>query len=399
MKRRIAIILIFISMASLLTGCWSKRELNELSIATAIGIDKSGDKYTVSVQLMNPSEIAGQKSSGQRAASVVYKAEGKSIFEALRRMTLSTSRRIYVSHVRVIIFGEQVSREGIKDLLDFLSRDHEMRSNVYMLTAKNSRAEDVLSVLSVIEKIAANKIYLSLRSSEQSWAATSVVKLDELIDSISSKGRDAVMNGVLVKGNLEIGSTNENIKNSQPPAILAIDNIGVFKKDKLIGWLSEKEGIGYNQVMGKIKSTVVTVNSPEGGNVGIEIKNSKSSVKGKVENGKPKIYIDFKASGNVGDVQSTVDVTKAENIRKLEAETEKNMEKNMKEIIERAQKEFQSDIFGFGEAIRRSNPKEWKKIEKNWHNEFKDLSVDINTTVTIKQIGTTTKPIPGEIKE
>ncbi|MDW8802541.1 Ger(x)C family spore germination protein [Clostridium sp. A1-XYC3] len=399
MKRRIAIILIFISMASLLTGCWSKRELNELSIATAIGIDKSGDKYTVSVQLMNPSEIAGQKSSGQRAASVVYKAEGKSIFEALRRMTLSTSRRIYVSHVRVIIFGEQVSREGIKDLLDFLSRDHEMRSNVYMLTAKNSRAEDVLSILSVVEKIAANKIYLSLRSSEQSWAATSVVKLDELIDSISSKGRDAVMNGVLVKGNLEIGSTNENIKNSQPPAILAIDNIGVFKKDKLIGWLSEKEGIGYNQIMGKIKSTVVTVNSPEGGNVGIEIKNSKSSVKGKVENGKPKIYIDFKASGNVGDVQSTVDVTKAENIRKLEAETEKNMEKNMKEVIERAQKEFQSDIFGFGEAIRRSNPKEWKKIEKNWNNGFKDLPVDINTTVTIKQIGTTTKPIPGEIKE
>ncbi|MCT8976562.1 Ger(x)C family spore germination protein [Clostridium sp. CX1] len=399
MKRRIAIILIFISMASLLTGCWSKRELNELSIATAIGIDKSGDKYTVSVQLMNPSEIAGQKSSGQRAASVVYKAEGKSIFEALRRMTLSTSRRIYVSHVRVIIFGEQVSREGIKDLLDFLSRDHEMRSNVYMLTAKNSRAEDVLSVLSVIEKIAANKIYLSLRSSEQSWAATSVVKLDELINSISSKGRDAVMNGVLVKGNLEIGSTNENIKNSQPPATLAIDNIGVFKKDKLIGWLSEKEGIGYNQITGKIKSTVVTVNSPEGGNVGIEIKNSKSSVKGKVENGKPKIYIDFKASGNVGDVQSTVDVTKTENIRKLEAETEKNMEKNMKEVIERAQKEFQSDIFGFGEAIRRSNPKEWKKVERNWNNKFKDLSVDINTTVTIKQIGTTTKPIPGEIKE
>lgn len=399
MKRRIAIILIFILMASLLTGCWSKRELNELSIATAIGIDKSGDKYTVSVQLMNPSEIAGQKSSGQRAASVVYKAEGKSIFEALRRMTLSTSRKIYVSHVRVIIFGEQVSREGIKDLLDFLSRDHEMRSNVYMLTAKNSRAEDVLSVLSVIEKIAANKIYLSLRSSEQSWAATSVVKLDELINSISSNGRDAVMNGVLVKGNLEIGSTNENIKNSQPPATLAIDNIGIFKKDKLIGWLSEKEGIGYNQITGKIKSTVVTVNSPEGGNVGIEIKNSKASVKGKVENGKPKIYIDFKASGNVGDVQSTVDVTKAENIRKLEAETEKNMEKNMKEVIGRAQKEFQSDIFGFGEAIRRSNPKEWKKIEKNWHNEFKDLSVDINTTVTIKQIGTTTKPIPGEIKE
>lgn len=399
MRKRVAIVLILIIISNLFTGCWSKKELNELSIATALGIDKSDDKYIISVQLINPTEIAAQKSSGQSAATIVYKAEGKSVFEALRRMTMVTSRKVYLSHVRVIVFGEQVAREGLKNLLDFLSRDTEMRANVYLLVSRNSKAEDVLGILTTLERISANKVYMSLKSTEEFWASASAVMLDEFIDSIGSKGKDAVMSGVTVKGNAEEAGTNENMKRSRGYGILTIDNIGVFKKDKLIEWLKENESIGYNQIIGKLKSTIVTIDSPEGESVGIEIKESKSSVRGKIEDGKPKIYINFQASGDVADVQSSIDIKKTENIDKLEKEAEKRMEKNMKAVIEKAQKELKSDIFGFGEAFRRSNPREWKKLQKNWDEEFKNIPVEIKISVTIKGIGTIGKPIPAEIKE
>ena len=42
------------------------------------------------------------------------------------------------------------------------------------------------------------------------------------------------------------------------------------------------------------------------------------------------------------------------------------MKETINQTIETVQKQYKSDIFGFGEAIHRSNPKEWKKIKKQW---------------------------------
>ncbi|UZM97818.1 hypothetical protein OL548_22945 [Lysinibacillus sp. MHQ-1] len=42
----------------LLSGCWSKRELNELAIVVALGIDKVEDEFEITVQIVDPSEVS-----------------------------------------------------------------------------------------------------------------------------------------------------------------------------------------------------------------------------------------------------------------------------------------------------------------------------------------------------
>ncbi|MBH9787576.1 Ger(x)C family spore germination protein, partial [Clostridioides difficile] len=37
----------------LLSGCWSKRELNELAIVVALGIDKIDEEYEITVQIVD----------------------------------------------------------------------------------------------------------------------------------------------------------------------------------------------------------------------------------------------------------------------------------------------------------------------------------------------------------
>lgn len=61
MKRTGLLLCICISIVVFVTGCWNRRELNELAIAVGMGIDKSGDQYEVSVQVVEPSEVAGKK--------------------------------------------------------------------------------------------------------------------------------------------------------------------------------------------------------------------------------------------------------------------------------------------------------------------------------------------------
>ena len=48
-------ILLFLILTLLLSGCWSKRELHELAIVVALGIDKVDEDFEVSIQVVDPS--------------------------------------------------------------------------------------------------------------------------------------------------------------------------------------------------------------------------------------------------------------------------------------------------------------------------------------------------------
>jgi spore germination protein KC len=105
----------------IVTGCWNRKELDQISLATAIGIDKKGDAYDISVQLLNSDEIAGNKGGGQRLPVVTLQiGRGETVFESFRKLTTSSPRKILSSHLRIIVLGEDMAEEGIAKVLDLL---------------------------------------------------------------------------------------------------------------------------------------------------------------------------------------------------------------------------------------------------------------------------------------
>lgn len=396
MKKKLVCLLAMIIFTGILSGCWSKRELDELALASAIGIDKADNGYLLTVQIINPGEIAGQKSTGRSVPVLTYRTTGKTIFEALRRLTVEAPRRIYTAHIRVVVLGEELARDGIAGALDFLARDHEMRTDFYILVAKDVKAETVLSMLTVLEDIPAFDIFGSLETSDKVWAATHKVQLDELIVNIIGKGINPVLTGVLVSGNANIGASMENLQNTKLSALLKIGNVAVFKKDKLVGWFNEEESIGFNAIMSNIKGSVTTLPFPEGGMLTVEVMQTEVAIKSKVVNGKPRIELDYRAEGNVGEVQCDIDLTNPESIAEIENLWNVLSEKRLRNAIKKAQEDFASDVFGFGNAFHRQNPKVWKSLQKNWETEFVDLPVDIKVISKIRRIGTITNPIKGK---
>lgn len=397
MRKRVFKYIVLLLVVNLLSGCWSKKDLNELAIVTAIGIDKTEEGYSVSIQVLNPSELAGKTSSG-RTEVVRFIKSGETVFEALRKLSMDTPRRIYLAHLREVVFGEEIAREGIGKALDFISRDHEMRTDFYITVAKGSSAADILNVQTAVEKVPANKLFSALENSESVWAATKTVKLDELINSIVSKGKEPILTGIYVYGNPEYGSNIENVHNVSPETGLRLDYLGVFKNDKLIGWLNMNESKGFNYITDNVKSTVVTAELDDG-KVTIETLRSKSKVSGKMEKGKPVITINITSEGNVADTESNIDLTKPENIKKLEKEYSENVKKKVLTSVQKVQEDFQSDIFGFGEVIHRSNPKAWKDLEENWDETFATLDVKVHVKADIRRLGTITESFQKETKE
>lgn len=386
MKQKYRLFVIFSVITLILSGCWGRTELNELAIVTAIGFDKAEEGYEVSVQVLNPGEIAGKNSTG-RTEVVTFKTTGDTVFEALRKLSTSVPRSIFVSHLREVIFGEEFAKDGIGKALDFLSRDHEMRTDFYLTIAKDTSAYNILNVQTNLENIPANHLFYTLTLAEEKWAPGKVVRLDELIDSIVSKGKQPVLTGVYIKGDPKEGRKIQNTQQISPTTSLHIDNIGVLKNDKLVGWLNEDESKGFNYITDNVHSTIITLPC-ENGRVSIETSHTKTKLKGKIVDGKPKIDINLKTEGDIGEIQCKVDILNKEQIKVLEKKYEDDVREKIEAVIHKIKNDYQSDIFGFGEVIRRSEPSEWKGMMEDWNNELPNLDIAIHVDAHIRGLGT-----------
>lgn len=382
-----------------LTGCWDRRELDELGISVAMGIDKVGGQYQVTAQVVQPGEVAQKKTSNGASTPVtLFDATGQTIYEAIRKMTTVSPRKIYGSHLRVAVFGEQLAREGIGEALDLLSRDYELRTDFYLLVARGTTAATALSILTPLEKVPANKIYQSIETSEKVWS-TVAVTLDEFIADYVSDGKAPVLSGIRVKGNDELGRSMENIERIRPASELQNAGLAAFRKDRLIGWLSEEESIAYNYILNNIKSTVHHVACPQGGNIALDVIRSDAELKGYMKNRRPHIDVELRLEENVGEVECRIDLTREESIKELERRTQQSLRRMLDHAVKQAQSKHKADIFGFGDAIHRSDPKAWKTFKSDWERHFEDAVVNVRVKVKIKQIGTVTNSFFEKEKE
>jgi len=394
-----SLLCLMVTLLIFVSGCWNSRELNALAIAVGMGIDKSGDLYKVSVQIVVPNEVAGKK-TGISTPVVLKQATGRTLFEALRKITTVSSRKVYMSHLRILVFGESLAREGIGKVLDFLSRDPEMRQDFFIVVARQTDAENALSVLTHLDRIPAYKLFSTLKVSERVWAPTTTVTLDKLISELVSAGKQPVLTGLRVVGDQARDGSKKNIEYINPPVKLMYSGMAVFKGDKLIGWLSEDESATYTMVKNKLKSTTGSVTCPGGeGILTVEVIRAKTKVKGSIVDGQPRIHIDIRHEVNIGEDQCGLVLTKTEMITKLEEMINQKLEKYIEDNIKRVQNKYKVDIFGFGEVIHRSNPKEWRKLKNNWDQTFKDIPVTAKVTHKFQYMGSVSNSFLEKIKK
>lgn len=385
----ITVTLISILLNLSLAGCWNSRELNSLAFATSMGFDKTENGILLTVQVFNPRAIASQKSVNETSV-IVYTEQGKDAMEIIRRMITQSPRKINVTHLQTIVFSEEFAKDGISDVLDFFSREHQFRTDLYFAVAKESSASNILNTLTKLDTNPSDKLFSSIKSSDQVWAGSRSVKIIELTNSIIADGKSAVLTGVEVIENSKDKDTVETLEEMKTDPV-QIEGLAVFQKDKFVGWLNEDESKGYNYIMGTVPSTVGYVEDKSIAKVTLEVTGTNTKQKADVLNGKPAINVDIDVNANIEGTNAEFDVTKEENIKKIEKLAEDKVRKLCDEVLEKAQKNLDSDIFGFGEVIHRANPNLWRSLKNNWDQKFTNLPVNLNITYKIRGTGTITK--------
>jgi spore germination protein KC len=234
-----------------------------------------------------------------------------------------------------------------------------------------------------------------LKHSEKYWVPFSTLKIDELDHELSSSSKEAVITAVEIKGSIEEGQQKKNAESIVPENYLQYTNVGVFRGDKLIGYLGIPEAAGYKYLTNNVSSTVVEMPCNKNHKDVTELIHTETMVRGKVQKNKPSIHVQVNAEANIAELQCQADLLNLDVIHTLEKKTEQTIRFNIDKALQKAQKQYHTDIFSFGEKIHHSNPKEWKKIEGKWPQVFSSLPVEVDVKVRIRNFGKVNRSAPS----
>ncbi|MBW5447957.1 Ger(x)C family spore germination protein [Cohnella sp. CFH 77786] len=403
MYKAIRLTLVWALAAAFLSGCWNRRELNEIAVTTTIGLDRLNDgNILLSDQLLYAPAISpiGGGGGGDRAPVTLLSETGEGIQLAARKMTMKVSKKIYVGQLQILVLGEKLARSGVADVLDHIARDHEYRRDFFVIVAKGMTANEVLRIFTPLESIPANKLRDSLDSSSKAWGASGAIQIGEFLSALTAKGQDPVLSGVTIQGNPEEGSEKESVARIQVRSELAYTGYAVFKKDRLLGWLNQRESKGVNYVRGKIKSTSVSVPCPEGKHtITVELLNTKAKMKPKLVNGEPAVNVKISAEASIADAQCNIDMSNPATINAIEKLVNEEIRDTVKDAVKTAQTDYKADIFGFGSAFARSKPKYWSGVEKKWSEAFPEIRVQVSVSTKIREIFKTKRSLIRQMRE
>lgn len=396
---RLLFFLVFIVMTLLLSGCWSRKELTDLAIVAAIGIDKNEEgRYVGTLQIINPGNVAGGMQGGgggsQGPPVSVVTGTGNSIVELSRRTSRKLSRRLYYAHTNLVVISEDLAKEeSINNILDPLERDAEFRSTAIIVIAQGTKASDMVKVLTAIDKIPANKVIKTLKFTERTWGENISVNMQDAIKTLVSPGKELVVSGFRVSGDVAKGKKIENTQQTEPSSLLYAGSLAIFKTGKLTAWIDGETARGSVFLLDKLKASAIAVKW-EGKDEAIiyELIRQKTKVIAKMEKGKPRVSIEVQAEGNIGEARVPIDLNNPDVLLKIEKAIEKEIKKEISMAVKQAQKN-KSDIFGFGEALHRTNPKEWEKMAAKWNDiYFPEVKTDIVVDAFIRRTGLRNNP-------
>lgn len=397
--RKLAFLSMIILTLMITPSCWSRKELNEIAIVTAGGVDFGPTEKELSFvyQVINPSAMSAKGVSSIKTPFVTLKTSGKTLFSAGRKGTRELSRKLYFSHLQDYIISSDYAKEkGIKDLLDILYRDHELREDIYIFIAENQTAKEILSTQTILENNTGISIHKHLENTYRNDGCSRPVQLRQVINILTSKTTSLAIPTVRLSPPVQ-GSKLDNTQNAEQESVIKVGGFALFKKDKLIGFIGTKQARALNFIVDEIQSTIVVV-PYKGGIHSIDILYSKTNIQTDIKNGKPEVLIEIRNEANVGEVNAPIDLTKLSTIKDLEKKTDLAIKNEVTNFIEEVQKKYKVDIFMFGEAFNRQHPKEWKKLEKDWIDYFTDLKVEVKVNTIIREIGMKNNPFQIEME-
>jgi spore germination protein KC len=367
-------------MVPLLSGCWDRKEVNDLALITAAGIDKVSDKsLELSVLVYIPKSAGSGQSmdgsgGGGAAQTLVRSAKGVTIAEAMAKLQEKLPRHVFWGHTEVFIFNEQVAKTGLSKHIDFMMRHPQLRERSQPFIS-HQKAKDVLGLLPPLERDLATVL-----SELESLHVGLEVSVKDFSEMLLSESGDTAVPWIKI-----LPAQKGKPKND---TIAYIAGTAIFKKDKLVGKIDDSITRGLLWLRNEVRLATVTVN-PKGTNgyVSLNLQKASSDLVPKFENGKWKMVLKTNAEADIIQNTTNLDMNNPKVIKLLQQLLRQDIEERVNLALDQVQKKMKADVFGFGDAFYRKYPHLWNKEKYRWDEIYPNVEVSIESKIKIRRQG------------
>lgn len=435
--KRILIRIIFLVIISfiflcLLSGCYDRREVDEMAYVMGIGIDKGKipNSLMMTLQIAVPKTIGSGSGGtgsgggggdaggggGQNKATTITTLETPSIYSGINMVNNYESKQINLSHTQVIVFSEEIAREGIEKYLHTLIRVREFRGSMYVVVTKGT-AEEYLKNVEPLLEVNPSKFYRMEYKAYRytgftadtilvnfylktecycSQAVATLAAINKFKDSkdiniedstYRQKGREYPLGGDYTAGNIpRIGENKAEIM-----------GLAVFDGGKMVGELDGAETTYYLMITGEYGYSYITVPDPldESSFVLFSVKKRRNpAIKVNLVDEKPKIDIKIDLEADILSIQSGINYEDPDNLKILEKSVESFLEDGMLRFLKKTSEEYGTDICSFGERIRTKfiTWNDWAKFK--WLDRYKDSKFSLNIDFKVRRTGLIIYSVP-----
>ncbi|MFD0672162.1 Ger(x)C family spore germination protein [Cohnella sp. GCM10027633] len=380
-----AVLRLFVSFAllTMCVSCIGQRQINELAIVTAVGLQMGEKPNTVkvSVQIIRPSDARGQTgapSGGTGQPIYSAEAEGESIFAAIRNLGRFVSRRVYWAHNFLIVMHEDYAKNGIGDMVDFFTRNHELRMDTWVAVTSDVPAE-LISTITGLEVVPGEGIDSLFRDNSVVGQATGS-NMRNLEEAVLSRSFDPAIARLQLKPR---GISNK--KPEEHGSLMQVELAGAaaFKGDIMVGWLTPMEARGLLFFTERLESGIEVLSCPNvGKNISLEFRDAKLKVKASYANQRPAFAVGLKTQADI------VESACGTNLANIREDVERALEEKLKEkivgVVGKAQQRYHTDFLKLGDVFRNRFPAEWRTLGQDWNAAFSEAEVTVTVEAKIK---------------
>ncbi|MCL6604804.1 MAG: Ger(x)C family spore germination protein [Paenibacillus sp.] len=371
------VVLLFLS----LTGCWSRIELDELAFVFGLYLDIGKEPGTVEVTISTPlpnRQISGQQSGSGGEDGKMYSTvskTGATITEALSAIQRDLPRRLSLSHIKVVVIGEEYAKKGISDVLEWLKREPGFPLGTYVL-ASPGRAKEITKLSPIYEQLPSQVLF--------KFASDNAMFKTTIKDCLYAEA----FNTGFVLTYLSFGTKPESLESGKPEFWAGIRGAMLFQKDKMTGILKLNEGVALAWANSHVKRPLYVIHWDEGrGAASAIIANTHSSKVVSMTDKGPVFEIRLRGRASIVSIKDPDNRGIKEISQTIEDKLEQEISKQVTEAIQKTQK-AQTDIFHLGLLTEWNYPKEWNKLQEHWEDYYaNDAVIKVNTSVRINDFG------------
>ncbi|HZG86073.1 Ger(x)C family spore germination protein [Paenibacillus sp.] len=392
MRRKLLIIALLPLLAAL-SGCWDRREINDVVFVSATAVDRKDDKYQITIQFPLPGQMGGAGSGGGGGGTSGQKpwhtasAVGRTGREANAEQQASLSRILNFSHRRVLILGEEAAKAGTSDVMDILGRIPQNRMSAYVFVTEGE-AHKLFKVDSSLEKMPA-ELLREIAGMTYKRART----IEDFVDAILSEGIDPYLPYLAA-----VKATQAD--NPDAPKIAMLKGVALFKGDKLETVLKDSLAQGMLLALNQAKLPVITVKAPSGeGFISLQASNYDVRISASPGSAAPSFRFVIEGKLQIMENNSNFRASEsAETIAGLERAVNLHIERVVREAFAETQRHG-VDPAGLGEFLYQHYPRYWQRVKPEWRSVYGRADLSFHSRLEYQHPGTVTYPVGIPEKE